>query len=961
MIWLISFFGLFSSMMLAASSGSGGSTRSSEGEALPDDGAQGDRADDSPGTPVENGEIYDGEDYDGPTLIDGPVISVQGGQVTTLELPADLDVANVEIIGSPAVGNITVNPDGTLAVVLSSTSFFGELDFAYRVTDSDGDSTEYRGVLDVQEPIVPNGWALGDSHYMFATDENNDVVVETGDVHRKVYISESEDALSRADIAALENLDVSAITNSWLASNDEYGGSEGMAVDLDVGLSIWGEIAGPGKEPSSHWLMFERGYDYDFEFGLSFGGWQGESELHPIHVTSWGEGERPLIGGHLFGINHDAANIVFSDIAVENTSWSLVGDNIIFEDVSFGAELALFNREGLTIRGSDFLDIHLDAPRGDGDWTTGDRSQGIFVDGVTGVLLEHNLFDLIGWEPGYDPEGSASDPMPPNTFSHNIYLQVTTEDVTVRDNISMRAAAYGLQARSGGFIEDNVFLSNNIGLFINDGDTLPTGQHALATDNLVTSAGAKELLGPGAFGWGITTGSEFVNYLDNIVAHAADPNNPDEIARLVGEFPSAHSAGPSSGFDNTLIFNWLNDTNGGQSDVSHLDTDLLNQTTIQQLAESLNGTGTIEGFSEYLRSFIDTELDDTYGADDVIAYFQNAFGILPDDRAASTTLTFIPHPLGDGLRWDNRLNWDTEDLPSEEFIDSVDLNGNWVYYGGTTVIDDLDFGPGGRLTFNHGRLDVQGETLADERGGSVEIHGAGQLWFEGYRDEDLLEISTDGGRLANTGDVTGNLDLTVQDNAQIILASDDASYEIGEGNLLDVEGGDTKIGFDGEAAGTAVLQLTEGGTLRLTAVDGEIATIEEFRSGALGDATDVRSGIHLGNGRLELDITELSGAGSHVLMDVDALAGQFEEIQLIGLGGNQDAVLSIDYSSDQVVLELLAPGSGAGDFSISVSGDETDDSSDAELWSALTEGQPAFGDDTTHLYLDDELHQIAAA
>ena len=36
----------------------------------------------------------------------------------------------------------------------------------------------------------------------------------------------------------------------------------------------------------------------------------------------------------------------------------------------------------------------------------------------------------------------------------------------------------------------------------------------------------------------------------------------------------------------------------------------------------------------------------------------------------------------DGVRWDNRINWDTEDAPDNG--DSVDLNGNWVQYGGTT-------------------------------------------------------------------------------------------------------------------------------------------------------------------------------------------------------------------------------------------------------------------------------------
>ena len=60
---------------------------------------------------------------------------------------------------------------------------------------------------------------------------------------------------------------------------------------------------------------------------------------------------------------------------------------------------------------------------------------------------------------------------PPSMFSHNFYFNYYNTDLTMRDNIIMRGASFGAQVRSGGYIEDNVFLDNNIGVnFVGGGD-----------------------------------------------------------------------------------------------------------------------------------------------------------------------------------------------------------------------------------------------------------------------------------------------------------------------------------------------------------------------------------------------------------------------------------------------------------------------------------------------------------
>ncbi|WP_299508652.1 hypothetical protein, partial [uncultured Roseobacter sp.] len=75
---------------------------------------------------------------------------------------------------------------------------------------------------------------------------------------------------------------------------------------------------------------------------------------------------------------------------------------------------------------------------------------------------------------------------------------------------------------------------------------------------------------------------------------------------------------------------------------------------------------------------------------------------------------------------------------------------------------------------------------------------------------------------ANTGLFTGNTELTVTDNAQVILASDGADFVLNDDSRIEIVGGDTKVGFDGAENGTGVLLMADDATLSFTAEDGEI-------------------------------------------------------------------------------------------------------------------------------------------
>lgn len=90
----------------------------------------------------------------------------------------------------------------------------------------------------------------------------------------------------------------------------------------------------------------------------------------------------------------------------------------------------------------------------------GSHAQGVYVDEVDGFLLEENVIDHGGWsenDPGTDP---------PDIFKHNVYVQGDARNVTVRGNMLLSASSHGVQVRSGGIVENNLFARNAIGLLM---------------------------------------------------------------------------------------------------------------------------------------------------------------------------------------------------------------------------------------------------------------------------------------------------------------------------------------------------------------------------------------------------------------------------------------------------------------------------------------------------------------
>ena len=90
--------------------------------------------------------------------------TVVEGRVTTLELPDLGQVDSIEVLAGPEYGNVTVNPDNTLSVVLSGTTDTTDLNFSLSVTYADGNVATISPRLDVEDSPSGQGWGLG-QHY----------------------------------------------------------------------------------------------------------------------------------------------------------------------------------------------------------------------------------------------------------------------------------------------------------------------------------------------------------------------------------------------------------------------------------------------------------------------------------------------------------------------------------------------------------------------------------------------------------------------------------------------------------------------------------------------------------------------------------------------------------------------------------------------------------------------------
>ena len=757
--------------------------------------------------------------------------------------------------------------------------------------------------LGVEMAVAPGrvdlGWAEGE-HYVLARDAEGWSVAEPGREHRLVHVSPNGDP--NADGLTPET----AITPDALRPL----------------LETLREGPGRGKDAfkAASWhVLFERGEDYG-DFAPAYV--SGEDALHPFVIGAYGEGARPIFGGDLRFWDSDE-NILVRDIAFglteepadRNTSLrgiDVLGsghENIMFENIVVSPVNAnpriQNNSTNITVYRSSFLDAHYAEPsRADWSNTYKDRIQGFYATEVDSLLIEESFADHNGWQEGYLANGAYSDAQPPSMYSQNFYINFSVSNLTFVDNVSSNAASFGAQLRPGGVMDGNVFFGNNAAFNLTagdpDGDGGFLGNRGLGIDTVATAPSNKDAVKIGARGFGGLVQGEGLA-VDLIVAQDGDGlgSGPGGVRRAL-KVDGYETEG-------NTIFNW-----GSESDQTPYATaspaTLLGVAIDGFARAALSPFAAAPDLVAALRSRDRDNWGDVPDAQDIVAYFRAGFGYDPLTTTPGRVVVFEGDPRAEGFRWDNRLNWTDDREPVSG--DHVRLDGHAVTYGLDTLeLASLGLGEGGVLRVTQGLVaiaDAKGLT-AGALGGGVELANAGQFIFNGYADDDPLNLEVSGGRAVNTGAATGALQVELEDG-QLILAEGGDSFVLNRNAELRVLGDDGEIGFDG-AGGQALLRLA-GGALIFEAESGGIASIGEFASGRYGtSAPSVRSMIDLRGGSLQVDLGDYDPANGLRLrlFDVDSVKGDFRRIdsQIVDAPDGYEAVFDFDKRAGELDVVLI--------------------------------------------------------
>lgn len=140
---------------------------------------------------------------------------------------------------------------------------------------------------------------------------------------------------------------------------------------------------------------------------------------------------------------------------------------------------------------------------------TAHHCEGTFVSYTDGLVLDGNVFDTNGGSPGVE-----------TNKNHNAYIHGSCGPATVTNNVFANGSSHGLQQRSGGVCEGNVFLDNPIHLsygLVNGELCFAGGVTGSIRKNLFIGGGA---IGTQQMGWGIQLGNlKLVTIENNIFAH----------------------------------------------------------------------------------------------------------------------------------------------------------------------------------------------------------------------------------------------------------------------------------------------------------------------------------------------------------------------------------------------------------------------------------------------------------
>jgi hypothetical protein len=309
------------------------------------------------------------------------------------------------------------------------------------------------------------------------------------------------------------------------------------------------------------WLLLKCGDTWDEslntsgEFRLN-----GRSLTERMLVSSYGTGARPLLrtgtgnavdnftqGNHiaLVGLHLWAHLYTGSQGTPNAVQWLGATANFLIEDcfiegyetnvVVMGYPEPTHRHTNVSIRRNVIADAYN---------TGGTNSEGIFASSTDGLLMEENVLDRNGWNDTIPGSG-------PTWYRRNVYIQNGCTGVALRGNILARTE--GAQMRSGGSVEENLFLHLPIAVLLGGG-MIPEPQGVTGTIHHNVMLDGGDLQAGSPRGWGMWLSNIAQATIDsNVIAHNVSGHAPYPVSFDV----ALNGRGVENAvFSNNTIYAW---------------------------------------------------------------------------------------------------------------------------------------------------------------------------------------------------------------------------------------------------------------------------------------------------------------------------------------------------------------------------------------------------------------------
>jgi hypothetical protein len=253
------------------------------------------------------------------------------------------------------------------------------------------------------------------------------------------------------------------------------------------------------RDHSSDQLLLKAGDVWNT--GIGYWSKSGKSANEPIVISSYGQGPRPQLDtGTSGGFSAGPSDQALDHVAIMGIHFYADGrapasPTYVGPQNATGINI-LSKTNGLLIEDCEIdgysNDINVQVDSGPIEnvsirrnviinaYSNNGHSQGIYCYGITNLLLDGNLIDHNGYNDNVPGAGA-------DEFNHDAYISSNNVNVTVQDNIFAEASAYGLQARAGGLVQDNLFLNDPMGMsfgLVNGAHVTPGGVNGIVNGNV---------------------------------------------------------------------------------------------------------------------------------------------------------------------------------------------------------------------------------------------------------------------------------------------------------------------------------------------------------------------------------------------------------------------------------------------------------------------------------------------